>query len=79
MHLIKKENNVFKDDKTVIWWALNQWANHIETGSMSLSKQDAINMDDKEALLNYARLTEEQSQFIGRLHKLADKALKGEI
>lgn len=55
------------DDGAVTAFALNMWANHIETGSVVLSAQDALNMK----LQHTKPLTEEQRKFVARLRKMA--------
>ncbi len=65
-------SNLFEKDTHVKAHALNMWANHIETGDVTLSSNDAIRMKKFETL---KVLTDDQKKFISRLRKLATKEL----
>ena len=57
------------DDDAVTAFALNMWANVIETDSLVLSAQDALDMK----LKHTKPLTDEQRKFVARLRKMALK------
>lgn len=57
-------------DRELAAMALSLWANHIETGSMSLSAQDAARMGKP---LN--ALKDDQQQVVQRLRELNKKSL----
>lgn len=61
-------------DKHDIFYALSLWANHIETGDIGLSAQDAINTGGKTT-----PLTLDQMKKVIRLRELAALALNGKI
>jgi len=65
-------SDMFEKDKHVRSYALNMWANHIETGDVTLSARDAISMGEQD-LLN--ALTPEQQKFVVRLRDMAEKEL----
>lgn len=66
MNLMKEKDNI------IIAYALNLWANHIETGNISLSAEDARNMNNNNLIKN---LDEEQINFVKRLKDLSNKNL----
>lgn len=59
-------------DLQVIAHALGMWRNHIETGNISMSKQDAINCNDAGKI---KALDQNQQRFVSRLEQLQNKAL----
>jgi hypothetical protein len=73
----------FEKDEDCISYALNLWANYIETGSVSLNQHDLIerlkacgdqdwNKGLKRELMDQLRnLTDDQKAFVLRLRKLA--------
>lgn len=63
------------DDNQVIYMALNQWSNYIQTGDICMSQQDAINCGDKDKI---KAINQEQMKFIIRLQDLAKKYLFGD-
>jgi hypothetical protein len=68
-------SDMFEKDKNVIALALSMWANHIETGNVSLSQADAIMIGRAEVVI---ALTLEQQKFVVRLRDLSNKHLFGE-
>lgn len=56
------------NDKELISFALNQWANIVETGTPTLSARDAAQQKK-----SYAALTEDQMELVLRLRRLARK------
>lgn len=54
-------------DEEILYRALSQWINHIETGDITLSSNDLINMAKREKL---KKLTKEQYNFIRRLREI---------
>lgn len=76
----------FEKDEACIYWALNMWANHIETGDVTLNQDDVIEMiksmpdddwhkrDRCEAMDKLKKLTQDQKTFVARLRALANKA-----
>ena len=76
----------FEKDEACISWALTLWANHIETGNVSLTQDDVIRTlqsmpdddwhkrDRCEAMSNLKQLTQDQKAFVARLRALANKA-----
>ena len=77
----------FENDSACIAWALEGWANHIETSDMGLSRDDIIRIaqsiksSDKDyearqkalAIDKLIVLTEDQKAFVARLRTLAKK------
>lgn len=63
-------SNVFRDDVNVISYALSMWANHIETGDVTLSKQDCKNCGYADRVKN---LSNDQAFFVARLRHLSMK------
>lgn len=61
-------------DQEKIYYALSMWANHIETGKMTLSANDALHQN-----IRVKPLTENQMKFVIRLLELSRKALNGKI
>ena len=59
-------------DRELIFRALNYWANHIETGKISMSANDAYNYERGELC---KRLDYNQMVLVERLRNLADDAL----
>lgn len=59
-------------DYEVISRALSMWKNHMETGSVIMSKEDAINAGQKEQVKS---LDDNQIQFTQRLKKMSLRAL----
>lgn len=57
-------------DRELAAMALSLWANHIETGSVSLSAQDAARMGK-----SFNALNAEQIQLVQRLRQLNEKSL----
>jgi hypothetical protein len=68
---IPREIKMQMTDYQVIRQALLMWRNHIETGNVSLSQQDAINCG-REKEIN--KLDNNQIEFTKRLEQLANKA-----
>jgi hypothetical protein len=54
-------------DKDVITQALGLWANHIETGNVSMSSRDAVNCGSPDQVKS---LGDEQKRFVVRLRDL---------
>ncbi len=61
-----------KSDEELIQHSLNLWANYLETGDVTLSQRDAVNMG-KPDLIN--SLTLEQQSLVLRLRQLSLKHL----
>ncbi len=61
------------DDKMILYLALNYWANHIETGEINISANDAYDMGEENLI---KRLDITQKKFVIRLRELAEKQLK---
>lgn len=66
---------MFDTDTEMISYALDLWANSIETGNQSLSRQDVMDMKnslDHKILCKYMKnLTPEQTQIVERIRALA--------
>jgi len=58
-------------DEDLIYLALHQWANYIETGDINMSAQDAHNQDRK-----FNALSTKQMKFVVRLRELGN-TIKG--
>ena len=65
---------MFEKDNEIKFYALNMWANHIETGNVSMSAEDAHKRNEKVSL---KYLDENQQKFVIRLRELARKELSG--
>jgi len=63
---------MFKKDNHVIFHALNMWANYIETNDPTISRNDAIKINQLESI---KPLDNDQQTFIIRLRTLATKHL----
>ena len=64
---------MFEKDYQIKFYALNMWANYIETGDVTLSAKDAINC----GLPNKIQPLElEQQKLIIRLRELANKEME---
>lgn len=61
---------MFETDNEIIAFALRSWANYIETNNMSLSRNDAIRLNQHKIIKS---LSEEQERFIIRIKELANK------
>ena len=61
---------MFEKDNQIISYALNLWANWIETGDVTISASDSISMNTLPKAL-----TLEQQKFVVRLRELAQKEL----
>lgn len=66
--------SMFNTDSEKISRALLVWANHIETGNVSLSAGDMTNMGQKPKAIN-----EDQVSLVAELRELASKALRGQV
>ncbi len=64
---------MFETDGEIKFQALTMWANHIETGDVSMSPQDAVNRKLKDKI---KPLTLQQQELVVRIKKLAQKELK---
>lgn len=62
---------MFEKDSEIKTFALNMWANYIETSDIHLSAVDAKQMKQ-----SFNSLTTEQMEFVVRLRKLAAKELE---
>lgn len=60
-------------DYEIISMAVRMWKNHIQTGDVNLSVQDAKNCG-KESMIN--KLDSNQEQFTKRLEKISSRALE---
>lgn len=63
---------MFETDNEIISFAVNMWANHIETGDGTISAADAVNMNRKDKI---KYLEPRQQKFVMRLRELAAKNL----
>lgn len=61
-------------DTEIVFRALCMWSNHIETGDVTLSAQDANNCGYK-----VKGLSSEQIEFISRLKELQRRALNEKV
>ena len=73
---------MFDTDQDLIRHSLHQWANHIETGSVTYSKNDVAHMiqtckpntaDSKRLMKMVKPLKPEQVAFVQRIRDLAEK------
>ena len=62
-------------DSNLIFYALNMWANYIETGNVALSKQDAINCKYSEVI---KKLSPSQMELTLRLRKLSEECFNAQ-
>lgn len=69
-------SDMFEKDKNVIAYALNMWANYIETHDVSMSQYEAISQGKSELALP---LVVEQQKFVVRLRDLSAKYMLGEV
>lgn len=63
-------SNGFNDDVNVVSHALSMWANYIETGDVTLSKQDCRNCGYTDRAKH---LSNDQAFFVARLRHLSMK------
>ena len=63
---------VSMDDKEVVFYALRMWKNHIQTGDVNMSSDDAIKMGKPHLC---RMITQEQQDFVIRLEELSNDAL----
>ena len=63
---------MFEKDNQIISYALNMWANYIETGDVTISASDAIHFKQNEKVQS---LTIDQQKFCIRLRDLAMEQL----
>lgn len=63
-------------DNELCFWALTNWANHIETGNVSMSAVDAVNQS-RHSEINGLSL--DQQRLVVRIRDLAIKAERGQL
>ncbi len=63
-------SNGFNDDANVVSYALSMWANYIETGDVTLSRQDCKNCGYTDKIKH---LSNDQAFFVARLRHLSMK------
>ena len=63
------------EDKHLIFYALNMWANYIETGDVNMAAQNAVKQGEKDRV---RALSLDQMKFIIRLRELGIKQLSGD-
>ena len=56
-------------DDDIICYALSYWANHVETGNMVMSRNDAIRQNKHACIRD---LSNEQMEMVRRLRKLSN-------
>jgi hypothetical protein len=61
---------MFEKENHTISYALNMWANYIETGDVTVSAQTAQKLKEP-----FNSLTEDQMEFIVKLRKMSTKYL----
>lgn len=61
---------MFNTDEDIILYSLSMWQNYIQTGNVSLSSEDAMNMK-KPNLINPLNL--DQIKFIARIETIKEK------
>jgi hypothetical protein len=64
-------SDIFHDDVNVVSYALSMWANYIETGDVTLSKQDCENCGYYADRIK--RLDNDQAFFVAKLRHLSMK------
>ena len=70
----RKVMDIFKNNKYMLSYTCNLWANYIETGNVMLSAKDAENCGE-----DFKALDGAQKKVVLKLRKMAHKLLSGKV